>query len=214
MRISEEDSGYPRCGSGHRMGMDGVCLYHPVRTIRTPIRLPVSTMAHPGASVVEGELVFDPVGGRVRHRSYSCNANLRIWRSAFFLRRAPKPLVAPSSGYLKPLESGVTDNHGHAAWASDAQIMERFHGPGNLIGKTKEGSLFFDNPEQGPGHSQVIAGSGSDKTTTAVTRLFHWHGPRVVFDPSRQIEPIMANALREDGYRVISIHPTLFDRKT
>src|ERR1700760_4447916 len=82
---------------------------------------------------------------------YNRCSDLRIRLSAFFLRRAPKPLVAPSSGHLKPLESGVTDNHGHAAWASEAQIMARFHGPGNLIGKTKEGSLFFDNPEQGPG---------------------------------------------------------------
>ena len=108
----------------------------------------------------------------------------------------------------------MTDNHGHAAWAPEDEIRKRFSGPGCLIGMVN-GKLFFDDPNRGPGHSMVIAGSGSDKTVTAITRLFHYTlGPRIVFDPSSQIGPIMMDALEAEGYRVISIHSPTFNRKT
>lgn len=117
-------------------------------------------------------------------------------------------LVPLPSGGLKPLEPGVSDNHGHAAFATPAQTAKRFSGPGCLIGAAdrRVGSrLFFDNVNSGPGHSMVFAGPGSHKTTSAVTRIWNWHGPRVVFDPSCEIGPIMTEALQANGCKVVSI---------
>ena len=108
----------------------------------------------------------------------------------------------------RALTPGVTDNHGHAAWATREQIMQRFSGEGCLIGAPDRGvrpRLLFDDVSRGPGHSMVFAGPGSDKSTTCVTRIWHWNGPRVVFDPSCEIGPIMTDALRAVGCNVITI---------
>ena len=112
------------------------------------------------------------------------------------------------SGGLPPLEPGVSDNHGHAAFATTAQTAKRFSGPGCLIGAAdrKVGSpLLFDNVNSGPGHSMVFAGPGSWKTSSAITRLWQWNGPRVVFDPSCEIGPIMTEALQASGCKVVAI---------
>jgi type IV secretion system protein VirD4 len=117
-------------------------------------------------------------------------------------------LVPPPGGGLRPLESGVTDNHGHSAFATDVQTAKRYAGPGCLIGAADRGErarLLFDNVAAGPTHSLIFAGPGSHKTTSAITRLWNWNGPRVVFDPSCEIGPIMTKALEETDHRVISI---------
>src|SRR5208283_3992296 len=57
----------------------------------------------------------------------------------------------------------------------------------------------------GPGHSMVFAGPGSHKSVSAVTRLWHWPGPLVVFDPSCELGPVMTKALRKQGRNVVTI---------
>jgi type IV secretion system protein VirD4 len=117
-------------------------------------------------------------------------------------------LVRRPGGSLQPLQAGVTDNHGHAAWATPEQICRRFAGPGCLIGamgRQATAKCLFDDVNRGPGHSMVFAGPGSHKSMSVVTRLWTWRGPRVVFDPSCEIGPLMSRALREKGFNVITI---------
>lgn len=110
---------------------------------------------------------------------------------------------------MKPLELGVTDNHGHAAWATYEQMVARFgSNRGSLIGasdRTPKATLWFDDLSKGPGHAMSVAGPGSDKTTTAIHRIWCWKGPRIVFDPSCEIGPIMTPALEEMGCNVTTI---------
>jgi type IV secretion system protein VirD4 len=123
-------------------------------------------------------------------------------------RRRRRRLSRPLGGGLRPLEAGVTDNHGHAAFATNKQLADHFSKRGCLIGAINRGpdsTLLYDDVTRGPGHSLVIAGPGSGKSTSAVTRLMNWHGPRVVFDPSCELGPIMTDALVARGMRVVSI---------
>jgi type IV secretion system protein VirD4 len=116
------------------------------------------------------------------------------------------PFSRPPGGRLVPLERGVTDNHGHAAWATRQDLTDRFKGPGCLIGAVERGGrLLFDDVTRGPTHSLQIAGPGSGKSTTAINRVWHWDGPCVVFDPACEIGPIMADALRARGRTVHTI---------
>jgi type IV secretion system protein VirD4 len=127
---------------------------------------------------------------------------------AIVRRRRSSHLAPPPGGGLRPIERGVTDNHGHADWATREQIAERFPNTGCLIGaldRSQQPKLLFDDLSEGPTHSLIFAGPGSHKTASAVTRLWRWHGPRVVFDPSCEIGPIMTDALENTGHRVISI---------
>lgn len=124
-----------------------------------------------------------------------------------WFRRAKRRLAHPGSG-LADIERGVTRNHGTAQFATSKEMRKQFGGPGCLIGaegRDPRSRLWFDDPEAGPGHSMVIAGSGSLKTMSLITRLWNWNGPRVVFDPSLEIGPIMTNALRETGANVYTI---------
>lgn len=128
-----------------------------------------------------------------------CRTLLWRWRSR---------LTPQLGGGLRPLKRGVTDNHGHAMFASNRQIARHFQGPGCLIGGLSPDNgarLFYDNPNKGPGHSMVLAGPGSNKTATLISRIWYWDGPRVVFDPSCEIGPIMTQALQNDGFNVHTI---------
>ena len=120
--------------------------------------------------------------------------------------RGRRRLVRPSDGGVRPVERGVTDNLGHAAWAARKQLDSRFSGPGCLIGAAARGGRqWFDDLARGPTHSMIFAGPGSHKTTAAITRIWTWVGPRVVFDPSCEIGPIMADALTGSGFKVTSV---------
>ena len=120
--------------------------------------------------------------------------------------RGGRRLAQPSGDGVRAVERGVTDNLGHAAWAARKQLDRRFSGPGCLIGAaTRGGRLWFDDLSRGPTHSMIFAGPGSHKTTSAITRIWTWQGPRVVFDPSCEIGPIMSRALAARGCKVTSI---------
>lgn len=104
-------------------------------------------------------------------------------------------------------QRGVTDNHGHSAWATPEQLSARFSGPGCLIGaadRNVRSPLLFA-PMTGPTHSLIFAGPDGHKSTAAITRLWHHDGPRLVFDPSCEIGPIMTPALEAESFNVISI---------
>jgi type IV secretion system protein VirD4 len=131
-----------------------------------------------------------------------------VWR--LWQRSVRRRLVPPSGGGLRPLEPGASDNHGHASFAPPRRIAERFGGPGCLIGamdRSPRARLIYDDTDAGPGHCMTFSGPGSGKTTAAVTRLWQWSGPRVVFDPSLELGPIMAGALRAGGCTVTTIGP-------
>lgn len=124
------------------------------------------------------------------------------------LARSSK-LRRPIGGGMKPLERGPTDNHGHAEWAPEKELRRRFGKEhGCLIGAsdaTHTPQFWMDDLKQGPLHSLVFAGPGSYKTTSAVTRIWKWRGPRVIFDPSCEIGPIMTEALERTGHLVKTI---------
>jgi type IV secretion system protein VirD4 len=124
--------------------------------------------------------------------------------------RAPRrKLAAPLGGGLKPLERGVTDNHGHARWATEKELLNRFGKRGGLlIGAVERGGALLHHPcDDGPTHSLIFAGPGSFKSTSAITRIRNWDGPVVVFDPSCEMGPIMTNAMEEKHYRVTTVAP-------
>ena len=117
-------------------------------------------------------------------------------------------LTPPPGGGLRPLQGGVTDNHGHSAWATPKQLSARFSGPGCLIGaadRSARAPLWFDPVSSGPTHSLIFAGPGGHKSLSSITRIWNWDGPRVVFDPSCEIGPIMTDALTRRGFNVTSI---------
>lgn len=119
-----------------------------------------------------------------------------------------RQLRRPFFGGLRPIKDGVTDNYGHARWATKQELSEAFGGEGCLIGAASRDAspqFLFDNLGSGPLHSLIFSGPGSFKTTTAVTRIWKWKGPRVVFDPSCEIGPIMTEALERSGCDVRTI---------
>jgi type IV secretion system protein VirD4 len=128
--------------------------------------------------------------------------------TAAYRRRRRRRLVPARGGGVRPVEGGVTDNHGHAQFAESSLMAKHFAGPGCLIGAVDRGEraqLLFDNKNVGPGHCMVFGGPGSHKTTAAVTRIWNWRGPRVVFDPSSEIAPIMSEALQAKGCNVVTV---------
>jgi type IV secretion system protein VirD4 len=125
--------------------------------------------------------------------------------TALVWRRGPgRKLRRSPYGSRRPIEPGVTDNHGHAEFATPADLRQ-LGGPGCLIGamdRSAKPQLIY-GPEDG--HSLIFGAPGSGKSTTAVTRLMHWNGPRVVFDPSCELGPIMTPALTAAGFKVHSV---------
>lgn len=124
-------------------------------------------------------------------------------------RQSRQRLTPPLGGGVRPIQRGVTDNHGHARWATDREMRKAFGGgEGVLIGASDRSAnpqLWFDDLKSGPLHSQYISGSRGFKSVSAITRLWRYHGPRVVFDPKPEIGPVMTPALEAAGYTVKTI---------
>jgi type IV secretion system protein VirD4 len=133
-----------------------------------------------------------------------------------YRRYRPGKLQRPANGGLRPIERGVTPNHGTAAWATAEQIKERF-GAGNvLIGAQVRGGrdLISDDLSRGPGHSGIFASPGSDKTATLIHRIWRYNkGPVVALDPSFEMAAVMTRALTNAGRKVHLIGPTMKDPK-
>lgn len=123
--------------------------------------------------------------------------------------RLRRRLTPPLGGGLQPIQRGVTGNHGHARWPTRQEMHKAFGGgEGCLIGASDRSArpqFWFDDLKNGPLHSLYFSGSGSFKTVSLLTRLWLYHGPRVVFDPSCEIGPLMIEALERTGHTVKSI---------
>lgn len=134
---------------------------------------------------------------------------LGVALAAYRLSHPWRKLRAPMLGGLRPIERGVTDNHGHAAWMSKDEISRTLSNPaGTLIGavdRSEKSNFVCDDLSRGPTHSLIFAGPGSDKSTTLVTRVWQWPGSKVVFDPSIEIGPVMKEGLESRGYQVREI---------
>jgi len=144
-------------------------------------------------------------------------------------RRNPPP---PERPVAPPIRS-TTDNHGHARWALKAEAQELWPGPSPSFGGVVVGEaydpceargpfspgnpttwgqggrapLLIDPCFEGSTHSLVIAGSGSFKTTSAVSTLLTWTGSVVVLDPAAELGPMLEAARERMGHRVFLLSP-------
>jgi len=151
--------------------------------------------------------------------------------SGWSLRRR-HPAVRPVAS---PIRS-PTDNHGHARWMTLAEASALWPGPDAAFGGVVVGEayavqedpaadvrfrphdrktwglggrtpLLIDPCDQGSTHSVVIAGSGSYKTTSAVSTLLTWTGSAVVLDPSTELGPMLREAREAMDHRVFELDP-------
>jgi type IV secretion system protein VirD4 len=152
---------------------------------------------------------------------------VRAWslrRNQPALRAVPAPIRA------------TTDNFGHSRWMTLAEARALWSGPAPAYGGVVVGEacnpqadgvaripfdphnpqtwgaggkapLLIDPCTAGPTHSLVIAGSGSFKTTSAVSTLLSWTGSAVVLDPSAELAPMLEADRRQKGQRVFVLHP-------
>ncbi len=156
--------------------------------------------------------------------------------AAVFYRVRAMPKVSPLWWRPRQVERGSSDNHGHAEWMAMAELRRLFPGPdkdhGGIVvgeayrvdrdsiaempfdprnqktwGKGGHAPLLIDPCQRGSTHSLIFAGSGGFKTTTAVTTLLCWTGSVVVLDPSCELAPMLADARRAMGHRVVSLSP-------
>ena len=81
--------------------------------------------------------------------------------------------------------------------------------PGNPTtwGQGGRAPLLIDPCVEGSTHSLVIAGSGSFKTTSAVSTLLTWTGSVVVLDPAAELGPMLEAARERMGHRVFLLSP-------
>jgi len=142
--------------------------------------------------------------------------------SGWTLRRNP-PADRPVAQPIR----GTTDNHGHARWALMQEARALWPGAnpsfGGVVGEAYDprqdrgpfspanratwgqggrAPLLIDPCVDGSTHSLVIAGSGSFKTTSAVSTLLTWTGSVVVLDPAAELGPMLEAARRQMQHRV------------
>jgi type IV secretion system protein VirD4 len=153
---------------------------------------------------------------------------------AWVCRPSRKKLRPTTDGKIRPTEPGVTDNHGHSRWLTMKEAQELFPGPdptygGIVVGEAYrvdqdpdakcrfsprdkstwgmggKAPLLIDPCHFGSTHSLVFGGPGSYKSTSAVSTILHWTGSSVILDPSRELGPMLDEALRAQGKRVFHI---------
>lgn len=139
----------------------------------------------------------------------------------------------PTSRLPRRAIRGVTDNHGHARWATLAEMKQLWPGPdpvygGIVIGEAYDpqrdrgpfdphnratwgrggsAAVLIDPCRQGSTHSLVFAGSGSFKTVSAVSDLLTWTGSAVVLDPAAELGPMLEDARLRMGHAVYVLSP-------
>jgi type IV secretion system protein VirD4 len=134
-----------------------------------------------------------------------------------------------------PPARGITDNYGHARWATIPEMKSLWPGPDPLYGGLVVGEAYDPRADDGPftannkntwgrgggapllidpchegsTHAMVIAGSGSYKTTScAIPTLLTWTGAAVVLDPATEIGPMVGeHRRRRMGHRVFVLDP-------
>jgi type IV secretion system protein VirD4 len=133
---------------------------------------------------------------------------------------------------LRPVERGVTDNHGHSQWRSLSDAKKLFPGPDPVHGGIAVGEayrvdhdqsvagtpfdpadksswgtggtapLLIDPCTHGSGHSLIFAGPGGFKTTAAVSTALTWTGSSVILDPSTELGPMPPCAASANGWSI------------
>jgi type IV secretion system protein VirD4 len=150
----------------------------------------------------------------------------RIGRWTLHGNPPPERPVAP------PIRS-ATDNHGHARWALMPEAQALWPGPNPSFGGVVVGEAYDPRQDRGPfspgnpttwgqggratllidpcvegsTHSLVVAGSGSFKTTSAVSTLLTWTGSVVVLDPAAELGPMLEAARERMGHRLFMLSP-------
>lgn len=144
------------------------------------------------------------------------------------VRKEPQPDRLPM-----PAIMGPTDNHGHARWATEEEMRERW-GSTSEYGALAVGELYnpllisgrynpdreatwgpggrapllYDNCKTGSGHSIRIGGSGSGKTESLKSSLkYTWKGPVVVLDPKQKLGSELKEYRERLGHKVIIMDP-------
>lgn len=114
----------------------------------------------------------------------------------------------------RPFVRGATDNHGHGTFMLPREALKIFSavpradGITKVIGRLPDGTTLYDNLNSGnTGLTLEFSGSGTGKTSSLVTQLAAFHGPRVVLDPSCEIAPMMWRYLTGLGQRVHIVSP-------
>ena len=154
---------------------------------------------------------------------------------AWSLRRNP-----PATQRAPAPIRGATDNFGHARWMTLAEARRLWPGPdpdfGGVVvgeaynpredtvadapfdpadratwGRGGRPPLLIDPCRDGSTHSLTIAGSGSFKTTSAVSTLLTWKGSAVVLDPSEEVSPMLTPDRERMGHDVFTLHPRTAD---
>jgi type IV secretion system protein VirD4 len=151
---------------------------------------------------------------------------------ALYSPRARKKLRRQLGGQLRPIEAGVTDNHGHAHWPSVEEMLKRFSGPaqshgGKVVGEARridlepvkdipfdnqkrstwgrggKAELLIDDCNAASPHSLMFVGTGGNKTMHMMATQYHWRGSTVTFDPSCEIGPMIKRWRQKIGQRVV-----------
>lgn len=146
--------------------------------------------------------------------------------------RRDHPPARPVAG---PIRS-PTDNHGHARWMTLAEARDLWSEPDPAYGGVVVGEAYAPHEDRVRGlrfkprdpktwgrggkapllidpcagsttHSLMVAGSGSFKTTSAVSTLLTWTGSAVVLDPSAELAPMLAADRARMGHKVFTLDP-------
>lgn len=131
---------------------------------------------------------------------------------------------------------GMSDNLGHAEWATLDQIKRRFPGPQEPHGGVAVGELYRvdqdrsggpvfdeDNPKtwgkggkaplvidplnKGAGYGLMVSGSGGGKTQNAIVSSFTWTNNLVCIDPKGKLGDRLRRVRENMGQKVIILRP-------
>jgi type IV secretion system protein VirD4 len=143
------------------------------------------------------------------------------------------PREQPQSHVPDPPSPAVSDNFGHASWANLDAVLREYSARDPLYGAKVLGEAYDPTIDKGPfrphdrstwghggkaplltydcragsTHTIVIAGSGSFKTTSAVSTLLTWTGAAVVLDPAEELGPMLERDRRRMGHNVFVLSP-------
>ena len=121
----------------------------------------------------------------------------------------PSPSPGSGSGTSPGSLSGAGFGGVVVGEAYDPRQDRGLFSPGNprTWGEGGRAPLLVDPCVEGSTHSLIVAGSGSFKTTSAVSTLLTWTGSVVVLDPAAELGPMLEAARRGMGHRVFILSP-------
>jgi len=147
---------------------------------------------------------------------------------AYFNQPRSRKMRRPLWGGRRPIEEGVTKNHGDQRWATVREQKAAFPGPKGLVvgeasfidpeeirkfssydkstwGGGGRGELLIDPLTELSTHSIVCGASGSHKSMSAVTSIYNWPWQAFAFDPKIELGPMMREPLEDLGRKVYEV---------